>query len=278
MGCDKKYRWQIRRDKKSRLYKSFRLDIFDWVMMILIFTIFFLSLRLFFIFQTVSAPCVELLITLGKSSTYPSIFELTYFISLLMGLFWLCVTLGRLFAKRDHRGLIAWHIILGISIVLLAFMNWNMTSLSYVAPPDGVMVVEDVTPINTKAGISWQTPDITQWAEYRDGQWYAVGAQACIWLDEGKVSYNDRFYLNKRTRTISTLFFSGRPAIDVLKDNQLYRPLKTHERENFIRMKNCQTDIMKYGQPRSACTSDYIYLVAPGLAPTADFLENWPRE
>jgi len=274
MESDELYRWEKRREKKSRRYKSFHLDILDWVMLALICFMFFISLRVSFIFETVSAPCVEILMTAGQSSGYPPIFELAFVISLLMGGFWLCVTAGRILAKHKHWSLIAWHIIMFLSIIFLALMNWNLTSSSYVKPPDGIMVVENIVPVMSDIGVRWQSPEAIHWVEYQDGQWYASGSQACIWLDENKVSYNDQF--DPKNVPITTLqLLSKGPMIEALKDTQLYRPMSDYERDVFLDIKACQKDITRYGKHASECLSETLYPVSQDRIPPPHIRKIW---
>lgn len=275
MGSDKLYRWEKRRVKRDAADKSFHLDILDWVMLILISAIFFISLRLFFMFEATSAPCVEMILTIGQSSGLPSIFKLTYWICLLMSLFWLCVSAHRAFHKPASWALIAWHTVLFISLFFLAATNRNLTANSYINPPDGVMVVENMIPLTPKAGTTWQSLEHIRWEEYKEGHWYARGSKACIWLDEGKVSYNDNFG-EKRPSDMALQFVKQGHSFEILKASQIYRPLSSFERETFLRIKDCQADMTKYGQHRSVCASDYLYPVAPGIEPSPEFLEFWP--
>ena len=249
MGSDKIYRWQKRREKKRSRLKSFHIDILDGVMLALLFIVFFISLRLFFIFEVIRSPCAEMIYTAGQSSGLPPIFELTFSISLLMGIFWLCVTLTRILQGRKSWGLISWHIVMFIAIFFLGFMNWNLTTPSYVKPPDGIMVVEKIFPDITPIGVEWplanaNDPKFIHWERFENGQWYARGVQACIWLDENKVSYNDRFDLTRDSRSAMRLFLKGRYAQTMI-DNQLYRPLSEYERERFLNIKACQADITR---------------------------------
>lgn len=274
MGRDNLYRWEKRRQKTLKTDKAFHMNLFDWVMLILVFFMLFFSIRLFFIFEVVTAPCTELILTAGQHLGYPPIFQLTFIISLLIGSFWLCVTLHRIFTRSAHWALIGWHCIMFISAAFLIIANWNLTSSSYVNPPDGIMVVENVTPNITETGVTWPTPPELGWSDYRDGRWYARGTQACIWLDENKVSYNDRFDLNRDARSAPKLFLKGR-FLETLKDNQLYRPLTEYERSLFLDIKACQADITRYGQPASACQSAYTYPVPLGVEPSELFQDSW---
>lgn len=275
MGSDKLYRWEERRAKRDAADKSFHLDILDWVTLILISTMAFISLRLFFMFETTSSPCVEMILTMGKSSGLPSIFKLTYWICLLMILFWFCVSVHRAFHKRPNWALIAWHTLIFLSLFFLAATNRNLTASSYIIPPDGVMVVESMMPQSTETEIKWLSPTEPNWAEYKNGQWYAHGPKACIWLDEGIVSFNDRFDLERPSNMAFQFVINGH-AFETLKSRQMYRPLSKLERETFLKMKQCQADITKYGQHRSVCMSDYLYPVSPELEPSPEFLEFWP--
>ena len=250
------------------------MNIFDWVMLTLVFFMLFFSIRLFFIFEVVTAPCTELILTAGQHLAYPPIFQLTFIISLLIGLFWLCVTLHRIFTRAAHWALIVWHLIMFISVLMLVIANWNITSSSYVKPPDGVMVVENVRPNITPTGVNWLSPQAIHWSDYRNDQWYARGSQACIWLDENKVSYNDRFDQIRHRKSAPLLLSQGRLIIE-LKDNQLYRPLTEHERNTFLGIKACQADILRYGQPASACQSLHDYPVPPGVKPPEHILADW---
>jgi len=277
MGSDKLYRWEKRRIRKLRDEKSFHLTSLDWVMLTLISVVFFVSLRLFFLFEVTSAPCAEMILTIGAGSGLPPIFKLTYWISLLLGLFWLCVTLNRVLSRRANWALISWHSLLFISIFFLAVTNRNLTASTYVNPPDGVMVVENKTPIITVDGTDWQSPKHMRWAQQKDGQWYAHGSKACIWLDENKVSYNNRFDIERPSNMAFEFMFKGR-SFEILKANQLYRPLTDFERGTFLNIQSCKADIMKYRQHRSACISEHIYSVAPELKPSPEFLETWPTD
>ena len=273
MGSDKKYRWEKRRDEKSRIYKSFRLDFHDWVMLTLICVMYFISLRLFFIFEVTSAPCAEMIMTMGESSGLPPIFKLTFWISLLIGVYWFCVTVQRILLRQANWTIILWHLILLLSIFFLAISNLNLTASSYVKAPDGIMVVENMTPVKNNSEITWQSPEKISWAEYKNGKWYAHGFQACIWLDENKVSYNDRFDLKRPENIAQKFMFEGR-SLEILKDIQTYRPLSDWERESFLQIKACQADITKYGQHRSVCTSTYLYAIEPGLKPSPEWLDK----
>lgn len=271
MGSDKIYRWEKRREKKRSRLKSFHIDILDGVMLALLFIVFFISLRLFFIFEVIKSPCSELIFTAGQSSGLPPIFELTLSISLLMGIFWLCVTLMRILQGRKSWRLISWHIVIFIAIFFLAFMNWNLTTPSYVKPPDGIMVVENVVPKTTPTGVEWpltsiNDPKLIQWERNKNGQWYAQGFQSCIWLEENKVSYHDRSDLTRDSRSAMRLFLKGRYAQTMI-DNQLYRPLSEYERERFLNLKACQADVTRYGQHASACTSTWLYPVHQKIKP-----------
>lgn len=275
MGSDKLYRWEKRRAKRDAANKSFHLDILDWVMLILISAISFISLRLFFMFEIVTAPCAEMILSVGQSSGLPSIFTLTYWVCLLMSLFWLCVSAHRAFHKPASWALIAWHAVLFISLFFLTATNRTLTASSYVNPPDGVMVVENMTPRITETGIDWIAPKEPNWVEYNSGQWFASGFEACIWLDEGKVSYNDNFG-KKRPSDMALQFVIQGHSFEILKAGQIYRPLSDFERETFLRIKDCQADVTKYGQHRSVCVSDYLYPVAPEINPSPEFLKSWP--
>lgn len=271
MGSDKIYRWQKRREKRRSQLKSFHIDILDGVILALLFIVIFISLRLFFIFEVIKSPCAEMIYTAGQSSGLPPIFELTFSISLLIGVFWLCVTFMRIQQGRKSWGLISWHIVVFITIFFMSLMNWNLTTPSYVKPPDGIMVVENIVPDIKPTGIDWplansNRPDIITWERYENGQWYARVILACIWLDENKVSYNDRFDITRDYRSAVKLLLKRRYAQTMI-DNQLYRPLSEYERERFFGIKACQTDITRYGQHASACTSTWLYPVKPGLEP-----------
>jgi len=120
-------------------------------------------------------------------------------------------------------------------------------------------------------------PQDISWADYKDGKWYARGFQACVWLTENKVSYNDHFDITNDSRSTLELLSKGH-LIVTLKDNQLYRPLSDYERSRFLEIKACQADIMRYGQPASDCRSDWLYPVAAGKEPPPHIRDFWPMD
>jgi len=158
MGSDKKYRWEKRRERKARSEKAFKIGPLDWVTLTLIWVMFFITLRLFFIFEVTSAPCAEMIMTLGQSSGLPPIFKLTYWISLLIAAYWLCITVHRAIKRQASWALISWHIILFLSIFFLAVANRNLTASEYIKPPDGIMVVENKWPLILMTVLTWSGP------------------------------------------------------------------------------------------------------------------------
>jgi hypothetical protein len=268
MGSDKIYRWDRRRLTEARREKTFNIDILDWTILALIFIMAFFSLRLFFIFQIASAPCIEHQLMMGQSSAYPPIFEMAFRISLALALFWACVTVLRIMQKRKSWALIAWHGAIFMAIFFLSMMNWNLTFSTYVNPPDGFMVIEPrekPTPLN----INWQ--------KFENGQWFAQGLKACIWLDENKVSYNETLGVKGASTPVMKLWLKGGYA-ETLLNNQSYRPLTHYERSLFLDIQKCQANIMNYGRHRSACHLDWLYPVHPDLIPPEYVREQYPMD
>lgn len=263
MGANNRYRWERRREIKKRM-KLFSLSIFDFVILSFIFIMGFISLRLLFIFEVVKAPCAEMLMTMGQVGGNLPFFKLTYFISLLMGLFWVFVTLDRVLKGDKSWKLITWHIIIFICIFFLAIFNRSLVTQKDITPPDGTVVVE------------WlDTPNNQRWADYQNGLWSAWGTPACVWLDRNEIAVNDVKppYISY---TLKDMMGLGRPYIDLLAERQTYRAMTKDERERFFKKKACQKDISLYGQHRKSCAPDYWYSLPEGIKPPPHVLETWP--
>ena len=255
MGTDKTYRWNRRRTKKSKR-EELLFDVFDFIILILIFAMSFISLRLLFIFEVVHTPCVELFVTLGQVDGNIPIFTSTYYISILMGLFWGCVTLDKILQGNNSWMRIAWHSIMFSCIFFLAVANRSLVSHKDITPPDGTVVVEVTNSEPHAVG-------------YKDGFWCASGVPTCVWLDRNEVSINDNF--NPKITHSQMRFGMKRAHIDVLLEQQSYRPLTLIERERFLTKKACQKDITLYGQPSDICEQQYSYPLPKGTTPQKTF-------
>ncbi len=269
MGTAKTYRWERRQQAKSKAWKLASLDIFDLVILILVFAMSFLSLRLFFMFDVIRAPCAEMFITFGQTGDHAPLFKLTYWISLLMGMYWICVTLGRILNRKSSWPLISWHIIMFISIFFLAVFNRSLTSSNPVIPPDGMMVVERLIPEKTPSSTIWKSKAEPSYQKYKDGIWYAWGDQACVWLDENKISYAD-LESSRPMVSMKHRLGLGIPHIEILRNMQQYRPLSEIERQRFLDKKACQADITNYGKPREIYGYDRYYPLPKGIGPNLD--------
>ena len=257
MGTDKIYRWNRRQKfkSKSNRYVLF-LETFDFVILILIFVVSFLSLRLLFIFGVVNTPCVEMFVTIGRVGVNPSAFTLTYFISLLMGVYWAFVTVDRILKGRKSWGFISWHAMMFMCIFLLAMFNRSLTSQDYMAPPDGTIIIE--------------TMHEPYWTDYKNGIWYVLGDRGCVWLDRNEIGHND---VNNSPNFLSlkNILGLGHTHMDLLADRQTYRPLTKLERERFLTKQACLKDLSHYGQNREICGPDYSYPMPEGSVPPQKF-------
>lgn len=268
MGDDKLHRWERRRGLRAKA--SLHFQMFDLIGVIFLFSLFFFTLRIFQHFYLLRSPCVEWLTTIGRTQSQPSIMEMSLGVSLAFGLFWIAVMFNTAFsqrlAERVPTARIIFQFIILIGIFLLVIANRSMVSERYVQPPDGVLnVTWDFSPDQS-------TPAEPNWRDYKDGQWYASGAASCVWLDRNEVSYV--YDWRKRDKySIFDIMGLGKPHIDILMDNQRYRPLTAYERERFLRKQACQADISLYGQRRTICEGDDIYPVEPGRMPSPELIE-----
>ncbi len=272
MGTAKTYRWERRRRKQADKQKFAFLDIYDLVILILVFAMSFISLRLLFTFEVIQAPCTEMLMTWGQVNGNWPVFKICFVISLLIGLYWLCVTLSRILAGKSGWRLISWHIVMFITIFFLALFNRAVTSGEPITPPDGTMVVEYLVPKETSQGTEWVSYDEPHFREVKNGVWYAGGNQACVWLDENKITYADHERQNYEVPMKHKLGL-GISHFEILQSIQRYRPLLENERDRFLEKKACQANITNYGKPREICGPDYLYPLPAGVKPDQKLYE-----
>lgn len=230
--------------------------MFDFIGLIMLFALFFISLRLFFTFEVIRSPCAEMLATIGSGPSLPSIMTMCFGASILLGLFWVAIALNASVTRQLSAMRVTWYLIIGVAIFFLALFNRALVSQKYVKPPDGSLLV----------AIDNGHVEEPRWADYEDGVWYAYGISACVWLDENKLAIGTD-WRNRREYPLIDRLGLGRPYIDMLIENQTYRAMTDYERERFIKKQDCQSDLTLYGQPISVCEHDYLYPVQSGLKP-----------
>lgn len=248
------YRWERRRRRMKR--PAFHLTVFDFVGLILLFALFFISLRLFFMFEVIRSPCAEMLATIGSGQGLPPIMTMNYILAILLGVFWICVAFNASLTPKLSAWRISWYLIILIAIIFLALFNRAYVPQTYVKPPDGTLVV----------AINDGRISEPRWGEYREGVWYAYGVSACVWLEDDRIALATDWKL-KRDYSIWDRLGLGRPHVDLLIGNQIYRSLTDYERERFEKKQACQADLTLYGQHTSVCEDEYLYPVELGLTP-----------
>jgi len=222
MRSGRLYRWERRRQRLAKTSRFAFLDIFDLVILILVFAMSFISLRLLFTFEAIQATCAELILSWGQVNGNWPVFKICFFISLLMGVYWLCVTIGRVLSGKTNWRLIFWHVIMFIIIFFLATFNRSLVPSQSVNPPDGTLVVEYLIPEVTLQGTAWVSYGEPRYKRIKDGIWHTWGDKACVWLDEGKVSYNDNLNHAYNISILDRLAL-GRPQYEILKDLKIFR-------------------------------------------------------
>jgi len=136
------YRWQKRRRKKNKT--TFHLETLDYVILILIFIMWFLTLRVFFIFQTIQAPCIEAWFGAGEAiSSNP--FTILNKISLSLLGVWSLLFLSRGINKKHSVQFYIWQSLTGLMICLLFFAAYMVIPKTALTPPDGFMYTHSYT-------------------------------------------------------------------------------------------------------------------------------------
>jgi hypothetical protein len=241
---------------------AFHLTTFDFVGLILLFALFFISLRLFFIFEVVRSPCAEMLATIGSGQGLPSVMKMNYFIAIIFGMFWVSVAINASIVSKLSMWRIAWYQIILIGIVFLGLFNRAYVPQNYVKSPDGTLVVAINDDLITEP----------RWAEYGEGIWYADGMPACVWIEDNKIALATD-WMHEQKYSIRDALGLGRRHIDLLIENQTYRALTDYERQRFEKKKACQSDFTLYGKSASVCEREYLYPVETGLTPPDHVIE-----
>jgi len=250
------------RERTNRLFP----DIFDVVILTFIFAISLISLRLIFILQVTSVPCAEMVMTMGQVNGNLPVFKLSYYVTLLVAVFWAIVTFHRFYLRRKNWLLIFWHVLMFSCIFLIAVFSRSLVSQKYITPPDGTIAV--AVAVN---------PD---WLDYQDGEWSTYSYPACVWLEKNEIAVNKTAVtwdgLDEHYYSLRDFIGLGRPHMDLLAERQFYRALTALERNNFIEKRTCQENMIHYGQHKDKCGSDYWYKLPEGFQPTKGFLEQNP--
>lgn len=189
MGELRKYRWDTRRVHKRRENFITQLDIFDYVVITIIFALWVIILRFGLILAVTTTHCIEAFATFGQTESTPSIFDSGASISAWLAFFWTIVAASRFRAKQSFALWAAWHGVVLSMIGLLWVSCFFLTPSSIITAPDGV--------VDTRHMIRAQVDGETIYEPYRNyrnkyGHWQQGSVhdwtyQRCVWLDEGLV-------------------------------------------------------------------------------------------
>jgi len=135
------YRWGRRKNNTYNRRIKPQFEPLDYVLVIAIFLTWFLTLRVIFIFQTVTTPCIEAWLTTGQSPDTMSLFSVLKSISYSLLIFWGCLSITRWIARKSEPISYVWQTLTGVPILLLVFAHYMMTPSLALNPPDGVMRV-----------------------------------------------------------------------------------------------------------------------------------------
>jgi hypothetical protein len=254
------YRWERRRHLKQKRRK-FHFGVFDFLGLTLFCMFWVIGLRILFFYTVTNFDCFETLANFGASSGLPPAFPLLLHITVLFGLFWICVGLHKALSLTMSRIDVIWHIGLFVGIFILGVFIRAYIPSQPLPPPDGTLVVQD-----SNDSLEPEL-NIVNYAYFDGEEVYAHGVPQCVWLDTNRVTQSN--FKGSWTLKSKEIIGFGRPHIDYLQRLQSYRELTPVERDRFVEKQACMSDITLYGQLKTVCEKDYLYRVA---------LENWPSD
>lgn len=266
------YKWDKRRARNDRLSRHLSLDVFDLVLLCVIFTIGVVLFKFLIAYTFNIMPCADYAANFGAGFTGPPAFKIVFNISILLFVFWLTLIISHP-KRRNSISNIIWQSILLLSILLMGHSAFHMSIWGKSTPPDGTLAVAD--------GVWGMRGGEKVWANIPlDPQIYepiygGVGfeqeyrTQRCVWLSDGLISVDkdpfigdlDTFIKETELRwTTGGLrpllgyikwpgtsfkvylrkFFSRKSQIETLRDNpEFVRALSDTERARFLAKQHC---------------------------------------
>ena len=302
MGERKLLRWERRRRRgqsarDARAFKSFW--GFEFVLLILIFSIWLIGARLIQIYAVVTSPCAEMAAAIGQSGSGSSAFDLFFWVSVLTGLYW--AVIGAAFWRTLWRSKSAlFHSALLICIALL-MANFRMMHMDNNMPPDGTLAIE-ATVVDRSSGKDqyYQAhgygEKYSRWvlseALAKEGAYYQ-NTQHCVWLSRnlivddyvgridgyGALLFEEKHALfesimasphkialkNPPTsfvKEIKAIWLGAVKTIsplETLQERQVYRPLTPKERARFIAKQQCIHDTAFTSTQIRKCQYYWVY-------------------
>ena len=227
------------------------------------FFLWFFALRIFFIFEVVQVPCVEMMANAGKAVSGFSVFEGLFIVTILTALFWLGTAMVRI-AKNEHSfPRLTWHFSQFIALFFLAIFTRSSIPNYDLPAPNGWMAVTEI-PI--------EAADLFTFSPDGSGGWETAGLKACVWIDRQIVNVGSQS-LDYDIGLLDVLGV-GKPHYQIIKDKQKYRTMTKEEINRFKQIQECKNTQENYGKPWYFCQSSWIVKATPDQARELDDLNE----
>ncbi len=194
------YRWDKRRAQKAKRKPKFQFDIFDFVLLVLLFAFGGVLIRLFYIYAVTISSCADLASNFGAGPSSPIAFKQMFTISLLLFVFWITLMVfrpkrPRTIANFTYNGTML------LGILMIGYSAYHMSIWDKPNVPDGTLAVTDGVWSLEHNGYFWNPiplrtmeyfnvdGDIVYEPQYR--------TQKCVWLDTGMISIDDDIFANR---------------------------------------------------------------------------------
>lgn len=207
MGETRTYRWERRRkrlagQKAWRAMSSFWL--FELILIILIFTLWLVGARLLLVHAITQSACAEMAASFGQAEFGLPLFDLLFWLSVLMGVFWAAIAIAHRPVLRRKVNMFFHVILLGCILLLMA--NFRMMHLEDNIRPDGTlgtvrMVLDEASgapqyfPLE-EPGQAYRFWQIGDFDNRQHGQ--ELTEQRCVWLDRNLIQDSVTF-LDRKT-------------------------------------------------------------------------------
>lgn len=266
------YRWDKRRARKDKLNLRPSLDVFDLVLLSLIFTIGVVLFKFLMVYAIITMPCADYAANFGVGFANPPAFKIMFYISILMLGFLLTLVICEP-RRRNSIPNIIWQFVLLLCILLMGHSSFHMSIWGKSAFPDGTIAVANGI-WGTKNGERvWSSiplnPQIYELVGGGIGIDQEYRAQRCVWLNDGLVSVGkdplvgelDGFIEEIRQKWVTgelnshpiypewpvisgaeyiDIFLYKKSQIETLRQNsEFLRPLSNAERERFLAKQKC---------------------------------------
>lgn len=242
-------RWVRRRNRNRHLIeRRQRAELLSFQVMLLgiIFFIWVLGARILAVHAITTLPCGEMVADFGAGAIGVPVFQLFFYICLLLAGLWIIITLS--YWRVIRKNLIDFlHLVLLLLIAMLG-VSFRLLHIPENIPPDGTLGVEHMVwdrAQNKLVVLDDMTP---KWGEWIMGQSDISISPRCVWLERGLITGDRHVPYQPYRDLLSSYNIKPWVSLNDVHKSQNYRPLTEAERDRFLRQKACMASYPKNGQ------------------------------